>query len=47
MPLKNKIARRIRGKKKTPEELQRLAEIRAAAKRDFPPRVPSRRVPRG
>jgi hypothetical protein len=45
MPAKNKITGRIRGEKKTPEQLQRLAEIRAAAKRDFPPQVPSRLTP--
>ena len=37
MPEKNKITRRITGEKKTAAQLERLKEIRAAAKRDFPP----------
>jgi hypothetical protein len=40
MPEKNKITGRVRGEKKSPEQLAKLNEIRAAAKRDFPPRDP-------
>jgi hypothetical protein len=41
----NKITRRLQGAKKSPDELKRLAEIRAHAKRDFPPREPSQLAP--
>lgn len=42
MAKKNKIVRRVRGEKKSSEELRRLDEIRAQAKKDFPPRDPPR-----
>lgn len=45
MPEKRKIIGRIRGERKSPEELARLNEIRAAAKRDFPPKSPSPLAP--
>jgi hypothetical protein len=46
MPSKNKITARIRGTHpKTAEQLDQLAKIRAAAKRDFPPKTPSRLAP--
>jgi hypothetical protein len=45
MPEKNKIVGRIRGERKSPEELKRLNEIRTAAKRDFPPKSPSSLAP--
>ena len=45
MPAKNRIIARIRGEKKSPEELKHLEGIRAAAKKDFPPRTPSRLAP--
>lgn len=45
MSEKNKIVGRIQGKRKTTEQLARLAEIRAAAKRDFPPAEPSQLAP--
>ena len=39
---KNKIVRRIRGEKKTPEEVRRLNDIRVKARQDFPPLDPPR-----
>jgi hypothetical protein len=45
MPDKNEITGRIRGEKKTPKELQRLAAIRAAAQKDFPPLHPAKLTP--
>lgn len=45
MPAKNKIVARIRGEKRTPAERKRLEVIRAAAKKDFPPRTPSKLTP--
>lgn len=44
-PSKNKIVRRIRGEKKSPAEIARLNEIRAKAKKEFPPASPSRLQP--
>jgi hypothetical protein len=46
MSSKNKITGRVRNTEpKTPEQLRRLAEIRAGAKRDYPPKSPSRLAP--
>lgn len=45
MPVKNKIIARLPGTKKSPAELKRLEEIRAAAKKDFPPQAPSKLSP--
>ena len=42
---KNKIVRRIRGEKKSPEEVRRLNDIRVKAKQDFPPLDPPRLKP--